>query len=109
MVPVVAPRYQTARREEKSRILDEFCATTGYHRKYAIHLLNSAPEEVSQFKGRRRGYTYSAEAVRVLAAMWEAADYPWSVRLKAMIPLWLPWARNHIKGLTPELEYGCWR
>jgi len=88
----------------KSRILDEFCATTGYHRKYAIHLLNRAPEEVSSFKPRKRGYTYSAQAVRVLAAIWAAADYPWSVRLKAMLPVWLRWAKEHIKELTPEVE-----
>ena len=26
--------------------------------------------------------------------IWEAAGYPWSARLKAMLPLWLPWARR---------------
>lgn len=29
-------RYKHASRSEKKVILDEFCATTGYHRKYAI-------------------------------------------------------------------------
>jgi hypothetical protein len=29
-------RYKNASRFEKKVILDEFCATTGYHRKYAI-------------------------------------------------------------------------
>ncbi len=28
----------------------------------------------------------------MLAAIWEAAGYPWSRRLKALLPLWLPWA-----------------
>ena len=32
-------RYKHASRSEKKIILDEFCATTGYHRKYAIVLL----------------------------------------------------------------------
>lgn len=104
MLGAVQPRYQKASREEKSRILDEFCATTGYHRKYAIHLLNSPLEEVSQLRPRRRGHTYSARTVAVLAIIWQAAGYPWSVRLKAMIPLWLPWARKHIKELTPAIE-----
>jgi len=104
MLRAVHPRYHKANREAKSRILDEFCATTRYHRKYAIHLLNRPVEEVSQVRPRRRGHTYSIEVVGVLARIWEAAGYPWSVRLKAMIPLWLPWARNHIKGLTPEIE-----
>jgi hypothetical protein len=27
-------------------------------------------------------------------AVWEAANYPWSTRLKALLPLWLPWIRE---------------
>ena len=33
-------RYQRAGRPHKTRILDEFCATCGYHRKAALRLLN---------------------------------------------------------------------
>jgi len=32
-------RYKNASHHEKSFILDEFCATCGYHRKHAIRLL----------------------------------------------------------------------
>lgn len=35
----VRPRYRRARKKEKGRILDEFCETTGLHRKAAIRLL----------------------------------------------------------------------
>ena len=35
----VLPRYLKANREEKKKILDEFSATTGYHRKSAIRKL----------------------------------------------------------------------
>ena len=35
----VAPRYQHATHTQKSLILDEFIAATGYARKYAIRLL----------------------------------------------------------------------
>ena len=35
-------RYRRAGKEEKRRILDEFCSNCGYHRKYAIRLLNGA-------------------------------------------------------------------
>jgi hypothetical protein len=31
----------------------------------------------------------------VLAAVWAVAGYPWSVRLKALLPSWLPWIRKH--------------
>ena len=32
-----------------------------------------------------------------------AAGYPWSVRLKALLPSWLPWIRKPYR-LTPEIE-----
>jgi hypothetical protein len=35
-----------------------------------------------------------------LRAVWEAAGYPWSVRLKALLPLWLPWIQKRY-GLKP--------
>ena len=35
----IQPRYLKAGRLEKKKILDEFTAATGYHRKYAIKLL----------------------------------------------------------------------
>jgi len=35
----VVPRYQSATSQQKSVILDEFVAVTGYARKYAIRLL----------------------------------------------------------------------
>jgi transposase InsO family protein len=41
--------------------------------------------------------------IRVLVAVWEAAGYPWSVRLKALLPAWLPWARKRF-ALSAKLE-----
>jgi hypothetical protein len=39
----VRRRYGRARKKEKGRILDEFCQTTGLHRKAAIRLLRTSP------------------------------------------------------------------
>jgi hypothetical protein len=36
----IKPRYKGASKLEKENILDEFCLTCGYNRKYAIRLLN---------------------------------------------------------------------
>ncbi len=101
-VRAVRPRYTLAPWSAKPRILDEFCATTGYHRKYAITLLNcpSCPAEQPR---RRRAPTYSERVITVLAAIWEAAGYPWSARLHALLPLWLPWARRHF-AIPSDLE-----
>ena len=87
-------RYRAASRVEKTQILDEFCHVTGYHRKYAVRLLNTSDSGRQASKAGRRKPIYGANVVRALAAIWEAAGYPWSVRLKALLPLWLPWARK---------------
>ncbi|MBL0109228.1 MAG: hypothetical protein IPP52_18615 [Ignavibacteria bacterium] len=36
-------RYKKSEKEEKQKILDEFCNVCGYNRKYAIRLLNQVP------------------------------------------------------------------
>jgi len=97
-------RYRKAGRKAKKVILSEFCANTGYHRKYAIRLLNGArPEKRRARRERRRGLSYSPETLALLSAVWEAAGYPWSVRLKALLPLWLPWIRKRFR-VRPEIE-----
>ena len=101
-VRTLRPRYTLAPRRAKPSILDEFCATTGYHRKYAITVLNDPPPAAPQ-RARRRAPTYSEAVIRILAAIWEAAGYPWSRRLQALLPLWLPWARRHF-AISPVLE-----
>ncbi len=96
-------RYECAERPAKGRLLDEVCEVTGYHRKAVIRLLRR-PEARRR---RRRGgppVRYGPEVVAVLRAIWTAAGYPWSVRLQALLPLWLPWARQRLR-LTDALEH----
>src|SRR5262245_33501133 len=95
-------QYRKSGRREKTLILNGFCAATGYHRKYAIHLL-SHPREPRPKRRRVRRSRYGPEVLRVLSKIWEAAGYPWSVRLKALLPLWLPWARRRLK-ISPQIE-----
>ena len=40
LVTAVAARYRQSTPAERERILDEFVALTGYHRKHAIRVLN---------------------------------------------------------------------
>ena len=39
----VSNRYRMAEKRDKSRVLSEFVALTGYHPKYAIRILNRPP------------------------------------------------------------------
>jgi hypothetical protein len=95
---VIYGRYRKAEGKAKVGMLDEFCLNTGYHRKYAIRLLNGPPPG-KRAEARRRGRKpqYRPEVVTLLVAVWEAAGYPWSVRLKAILPAWMPWIRKRYK------------
>ena len=66
------PRYRAVRRKEKGRILDEFCRTTGLHRKAAVRLLNeeSRPRAVRQGRPRK----YGPEVLEPLRRVWESGD-----------------------------------
>ena len=95
---VIYGRYRKAEGKAKGGILDEFCLTTGYHRKYAIRLLNGPPPgKREEARPRGRKPHYSPAVVTLLAAVWEAAGYPWSVRLKAILPNWMRWIRQRYK------------
>ncbi len=96
-------RYRQASLALKQRILDEFCQVSGYHRKYALRLLNGPPPGHPRPRPRRRAPIYGSQAIQLLVAIWAAAGFPWSVRLKALLPLWLPWARTRFR-LTARLE-----
>ena len=83
-------RYERASRAAKGRLLDEVCEVTGYHRKAVIRVLRRPA--VGRRRRRGRPVRYGPEVVGTLRRIWEAAGYPWSVRLQALLPTWLPWA-----------------
>ena len=92
VVSAVTERYRSAKRAEKGRMLDELCATTGWHRKHAVRALRQRetvmPGEVEASRERRR--RYGATIKDALTALWEASDRVCGKRLKVMIPTLLP-------------------
>ena len=81
----VRGRYLRSTKKEKTKILDEFVAATGLHRKAAIRLFNQRgrlPD--SKRSGRPR--LYSLEAIAALRVAWEAADRLCSKRLRPFLP-----------------------
>jgi hypothetical protein len=72
VVSVVMKRYRSAKRTDKGRILDELCATTGWHRKHAVRALRQhetvAPGQVAASQERRR--IYGATTKDALTALW---------------------------------------
>jgi len=87
-------RYQTAQsRREKSRLLTELSDNLRCHRKHATRLLNGKIVDLSR-PWRQRETVYPERLVCILEKLWEAGQHPWSVRLKAVLPLWMPWIKK---------------
>ncbi len=95
-------RYQAAPTTKRGRLLDEVCEVTRYHRKAAVRLLNRATPPRARGPRRGRPVRYGPGVVRALRTIWEAAGYPWSVRLRALIPTWLPWLQHRQRVSAPD-------
>lgn len=83
---VLGPRYRTATRGEKSRILDEFVVVTGYVRKYAIQVLNQPVAPRPTRRRRRRSCQYDSLVKAALMAVWSVADHACGKRLVPGLP-----------------------
>jgi len=81
----VAPRYQTATPQQKSVILDEFVATTGYARKYAIRLL-AHPVTLPVPLTRPRERFYGTAVQDALVVAWMATNRICAKRLVPFLP-----------------------
>jgi len=90
----IRSRYRSCSKIEKKVILDEFCATCHYNRKYAVRLLNSrnVPKKAKNLSKRGRKKQYINPMIfKVIRDIWVATNLPCSKRLKAILPLWLPY------------------
>ncbi len=84
LLETIRPRYLKAEKGGKTRILDEFVAATGYHRKYAIRVLKHGRKASGvRKKGRRK--EYQGEVVAVLTRIWEICGRICSKRLKPFL------------------------
>ena len=82
----IRSRYMEASKRDKSRMLDEFVAIAGCHRKHAVRLLNQDGQENSE-RSVPRGRRIYDEAVRqALIVVWEASDRICGKRLKEALP-----------------------
>lgn len=79
----VRQRYRAAGRAEKGRILDEFCATTGMHRKAAIRLLNRTGSPSGERRGRPA--QYGPEFGAALVKLWQVSDRMCGKLLRAVM------------------------
>src|SRR5262244_542011 len=104
LLAAVADRYAQGERHERGRILDEFAAVTGYHRKHAMRLLRAG--QVNRRCGPRPGRRVYDEAVReALLVVWEASDRICGKRLRPLLPILVEAMERHGHlHLVPEVH-----
>lgn len=87
----IRARYGRVGRQYKTRILDEFCANCGYHRKHAVRLLGSP--KVKSLKRPGPKLKYGQALLGPLKELWLASDQLCSKRLHAALKDWVPYLK----------------
>jgi hypothetical protein len=83
LVQRLQPRYLKADRKEKTKILDEFVAVTGMHRKAAIRRLRQQNKPTKEHRGRQK--TYTGSVVSALVKIWRICGCICGKRLQPIL------------------------
>jgi len=78
------PRYVVADKQGRGRLLDEYCRTTGAHRKAAIRAFGRPPASRPGRRGRPR--RYAAELLPTLERVWVASGQLCGKLLAPVVP-----------------------
>ena len=110
LLATIQDRCRASSKREKSRILDEFIAVTGYHRKHGIRRLGQSGDDGERQPAVKKGRRIYDEAVReALVVVWEAADRICGKRLRAALPHLVESMERHGHlGLDPQVRQRCW-
>ncbi len=97
LLDALMARYGQATRMDKGRIVTEFAAVTGYHRKHAARLLRggSKVNRSKRSKPRPDRRLYDDAVREALIVLWEASDRICGKRLKPLIPILLDAMERH--------------
>ena len=100
LVVALAGRYASSNRKERGRILDEFAALSGLHRKHAMRLLRAGRAGRAGRADRRSGPRPARrlynEAIReALVVIWEASDRVCGKRLRPLVPILVEAMERH--------------
>jgi hypothetical protein len=77
--------YHLLSKKEKSRLLDEYCQTTGQNRNYVIRKIRSGAYLKPNFGRRKRKEYYDGYVLDALVSIWRIFDYPCGQRLEALL------------------------
>jgi hypothetical protein len=99
LLAAVSERYRASSRVDKKTIIDEFAASTGYHRKHAMRVLRTGPS-TKRTAPRPSRRIYGAAEREALIVLWEASDRVCGKRLKAIIPTLIEAMERPYSGST---------
>ena len=106
LIAAIGERYRSGCRAVRGRILDEFAAITGLHRKHAARLLR-ATRIVDRSKARPDRRVYNEAVDAALLVLWEASDRICSKRLRVMLPVLVEAMERHgHASLEPPIKLG---
>lgn len=95
LVDALRQRYNSGSRADKSQILEEFVAVSGYHRKSAIRILNASAELREEPVASPRPRLYDDAVRQALTVLWEASDRVCGKRLHSLLPTLIPALERH--------------
>ncbi len=106
LVVALAGRYALGSRVDRGRMLDEFAALTGHHRKHAMRLLRAGVSSGrSSPRPERRMYDQATR--EALIVVWEASDRICGKRLRPLVPVLISAMERHGHlQLAPEVLAG---
>jgi hypothetical protein len=97
----ITERYRGADKRVKTAILNEFCLTWNVDRKHAIKLLSGKRGGPKKKAGRKP--IYDDRLVRHITVLWDSMERIHPKRIKAAIPIWLPFYRD--PEFDPNLKF----
>ncbi len=107
LLAAVKERYRHGQSTEKTRILDEFVAVTGYHRKHAMRVLRREGSAPCTSVSRRSRRVYNDATREALVLLWEASDRICGKRLKPLMLILIEAMERHGHlQLDPDVRTG---
>ena len=77
--------YLLKSKKEKSKLLDEYCQTTGQNRNYVIRKIRTGVYLKQNFGKRKRKEYYDGYVKEALVKIWRIFDYPCGQRLEPLL------------------------
>jgi len=96
-------RYHNSEKEGKSRLLDDLEDLYGYNRKYLLQHFNGLTGKKYIKRGGKKKYEAKI-LLPALSNIWLAANQMCSKKLKAIIPLWLPFYDDAFGKLEKSIK-----